>query len=371
MQRRISKNFCFFQDELRFPSTMERVLKFRDTQHEEERVKKLHGTGASQTDSGIDQNENDADDSDDENNEETSNPAQTLKKKKNAEKRRRRRAKKKTKSTERVKSSSDNEDSMPTDVEIEYVQEEIPIKKNDTTYGEFVKVFEIFQIGTETDADGDFHYDASGKKVPGSKVPLPRDKTNIEDNEDDDDDDENNSANNQDGKGKADGENQQNQKKSKKKMKRETRMSIAKLKQLVNRPDVVEMFDVTAKDPKILVHLKVRRNREEKRFRFGFILTILGDAKHRPGSSTLVRKAKIFTRKTWYRKAAFSTSGFHSTNWNHGDARSVTGKRTEQNSQTENERKSSTETRKNRHRLSKVARRFFSMANQTQNDNSR
>lgn len=91
-------------------------------------------------------------------------------------------------------------------------------------------------------------------------MPLPRDKTNIEDNEDDDDDDENNSANNQDGKGKADGENQQNQKKSKKKMKRETRMSIAKLKQLVNRPDVVEMFDVTAKDPKILVHLKATRN---------------------------------------------------------------------------------------------------------------
>ncbi|ROT85099.1 putative splicing factor 3B subunit 2 isoform X3 [Penaeus vannamei] len=38
------------------------------------------------------------------------------------------------------------------------------------------------------------------------------------------------------------------------------RMSIAELKQTVSRPDVVEMHDVTAKDPKLLVHLKATRN---------------------------------------------------------------------------------------------------------------
>ena len=32
---------------------------------------------------------------------------------------------------------------------------------------------------------------------------------------------------------------------------------MAQLKQLVDRPDVVEMHDVTAQDPKLLVHLKV------------------------------------------------------------------------------------------------------------------
>ena len=39
-----------------------------------------------------------------------------------------------------------------------------------------------------------------------------------------------------------------------------TRLSVAELKQLVNRPDVVEMHDVTARDPKLLVHLKSTRN---------------------------------------------------------------------------------------------------------------
>lgn len=47
---------------------------------------------------------------------------------------------------------------------------------------------------------------------------------------------------------------------SKKKLKKATRLSVAELKQLVNRPDVVEMHDVTARDPKLLVHLKSTRN---------------------------------------------------------------------------------------------------------------
>jgi len=52
----------------------------------------------------------------------------------------------------------------------------------------------------------------------------------------------------------------QEKKKSKKQVKRETRLSVAQLKQLVTRPDVVEMYDVTAKDPKLLVYLKATRN---------------------------------------------------------------------------------------------------------------
>jgi splicing factor 3B subunit 2 len=47
---------------------------------------------------------------------------------------------------------------------------------------------------------------------------------------------------------------------SKKKLKKLTRLSVAALKQLVNRPDVVEMHDVTANDPKLLVYLKATRN---------------------------------------------------------------------------------------------------------------
>ncbi|KAJ3012417.1 UNVERIFIED_CONTAM: Splicing factor 3B subunit 2 [Siphonaria sp. JEL0065] len=47
---------------------------------------------------------------------------------------------------------------------------------------------------------------------------------------------------------------------SKRKKKLEHRLSIAQLKQLVTKPDVVEWVDVTAADPKLLVHLKSYRN---------------------------------------------------------------------------------------------------------------
>lgn len=47
---------------------------------------------------------------------------------------------------------------------------------------------------------------------------------------------------------------------SKKKLKAQTRLSVAALKQLVQRPDVVEMHDVTAADPRTLVYLKSIRN---------------------------------------------------------------------------------------------------------------
>ena len=47
---------------------------------------------------------------------------------------------------------------------------------------------------------------------------------------------------------------------SKKKKKLMSRLSVAELKQLVQRPDVVEAHDVTASDPRLLVYLKAYRN---------------------------------------------------------------------------------------------------------------
>lgn len=44
---------------------------------------------------------------------------------------------------------------------------------------------------------------------------------------------------------------------SKKKRKSENRLKIAALKQLCPRPEVVEVWDVTAPDPQLLVYLKV------------------------------------------------------------------------------------------------------------------
>ncbi|CAD6573969.1 MAG: hypothetical protein CYPHOPRED_005251 [Cyphobasidiales sp. Tagirdzhanova-0007] len=47
---------------------------------------------------------------------------------------------------------------------------------------------------------------------------------------------------------------------SKRKMKKANRLSVAELKRLVTRPDVVDWVDVTALDPRLLVHLKSYRN---------------------------------------------------------------------------------------------------------------
>ena len=44
---------------------------------------------------------------------------------------------------------------------------------------------------------------------------------------------------------------------SKRKLRKLNRMSVAQLKQGVEKPEVVEMHDVTAQDPFLLVHLKV------------------------------------------------------------------------------------------------------------------
>lgn len=46
---------------------------------------------------------------------------------------------------------------------------------------------------------------------------------------------------------------------SRKQRKLRNRLSVAELKQLVQRPDVVEAHDVTAADPRMLVFLKVKR----------------------------------------------------------------------------------------------------------------
>lgn len=239
---------------------MERVLKFRDNQHEEDRVTKLHGGSNSQTDSGIEQNENNDDDSDASDDDQTDEKKNRhLLAKKAAKRRRRRQAKKKTKtpsSTTKTEENTDADDKA--NVQIEYVQEDLPVKLGDGYYKHFIEVFENFKLETNGDANGDLANLRNGKG-PGGKGMLPRDKTNLDDDIDDQSDDEDSKAAIQSDKKKKDAndDDEQNKKKSKKQLKRETRFSVAQLKQLVHRPDVVEIFDVTAKDPKLLVHLKV------------------------------------------------------------------------------------------------------------------
>ena len=50
---------------------------------------------------------------------------------------------------------------------------------------------------------------------------------------------------------------------SKRKLKKMITSRVAQLKLLVNRPDVVEMHDVTARDPQLLVQLKAYKNTVE------------------------------------------------------------------------------------------------------------
>ena len=129
------------------------------------------------------------------------------------------------------------------EVEIEYVQEKLDMEPSDPMYRTFAKIFDAFKLKDEDDEEGKKEAAADGaapseelKKVPK----LLEADDMIEEKEDDDDDDK---------KGL-----------SKRKLKKLNRLSVAELKQLVSRPDVVEMHDVTARDPRLLVHLKATRN---------------------------------------------------------------------------------------------------------------
>jgi len=80
---------------------------------------------------------------------------------------------------------------------------------------------------------------------------------------------------------------------SKRKLKKLTRLSVAELKQLVNRPDVVEMHDVTARDPKLLVQLKAHRNTVQVN---GFELQFTRYINKYVGAEALVFQTKISAR---------------------------------------------------------------------------
>ncbi|XP_065842219.1 splicing factor 3B subunit 2-like [Oscarella lobularis] len=132
----------------------------------------------------------------------------------------------------------ENENEKPDDVEIEYVSEPAAFDESNPIYADFSKIFEAFKIR-----------DPAVEPVEQEETKRAREiKAEKSDSSDDDE-----GFNDQK---KPDGE----QKLSKKKMKKMMRMGIADLKQKVVRPDLVEMHDVTAKDPVLLLDLKSTRN---------------------------------------------------------------------------------------------------------------
>jgi len=128
------------------------------------------------------------------------------------------------------------------DVEVEYIQEQLDLDPLDPMFRTFNKIFQAFKIvdpaeqkAMQEEEEARRHAEQF-KKVPK----LLEDDDMLED----------------DDKDATTGE----PKLSKRKLKKLNRLSVAELKQLVARPDVVEMHDVTARDPRLLVHLKSTRN---------------------------------------------------------------------------------------------------------------
>lgn len=140
------------------------------------------------------------------------------------------------------------------EVEIEYIQEIPSINDLEPMYRQFARVFEAFKL-TEPEPRPN---DAGDKGEPIGQYPpvtsmqttgnVPSKIPPLDDFDDD-------AGQQQQGTGENGAP-----RLSKRKLKRLTRLSVAELKQLVGRPDVVEMHDVTARDPKLLVQLKAYRN---------------------------------------------------------------------------------------------------------------
>lgn len=164
------------------------------------------------------------------------------KKKKRRKKNRKNRENEEKKEKEKEKDDKEKEESTANelqDVEIEYVQETIGLHELAPQYRQFFSIFESFKI-SENKAD-----------IAPPTLAMPTSlssKANLANDEFEDPDES------------EDKKIDDKTKLSKRKLKKLTRLSVAELKQLVQRPDVVEMHDVTARDPKLLVQLKAHRN---------------------------------------------------------------------------------------------------------------
>ncbi|CAK8688500.1 unnamed protein product [Clavelina lepadiformis] len=170
---------------------------------------------------------------------------QALKNKKKRERKKRRKAEV---LMEKYKSKHSNQiepDKKQTDhegaVELEYVTEDPDF--NDPQLFMFKKIFQAFKIADEVEQ--------AKKDSEISKTALAKSKEKIV---------EKVKAFGAESSDEEEATDDNKDKISKKKLRRMNRLSVAELKQLVIRPDVVEMHDVTAQDPKLLVHLKATRN---------------------------------------------------------------------------------------------------------------
>ena len=123
-------------------------------------------------------------------------------------------------------------------VEIEYVADAM-VDEQDPNYSEWMKIFEHFQKGKNTDDPAEVEEAAVTETAKEDEGEKKAEKKAADDSDDE-----------QEGAAKL----------SRKKWKLLNRLSISELKQMVKRPDVVEVWDVTSHDPRLLVFLKSYRN---------------------------------------------------------------------------------------------------------------
>lgn len=159
---------------------------------------------------------------------------------KNKKKKKRKKNRKKANDRDASGNNLNTETGEP-DADVEYIQESLGLHELAPQYRQFYHIFEAFKIADTKPA------------IPPPQLAIPTSlSTKLTPILGDQFQEEMEEA---DEKAKDD-----KSKLSKRKLKKLTRLSVAELKQLVNRPDVVEMHDVTARDPKLLVQLKAHRN---------------------------------------------------------------------------------------------------------------
>lgn len=247
-------------EEVALPPALEQALNYK-----EERAKEVgvvdEITGALEFSQEINSenlrttNDYDDDDEDDEEEEEEEQTVKLSTKDRKVAKRRKKKYKKKKKKQlkneqkekeKEISSSSDKENKIEKlDIEVEYIQETLSVFNLVPMYRQYAKVFENFKIPEPEQVSVD--------QVGGLEATLPsldlKKVPKLLEQEDDDDlkDKDENLPKGPD-------------KLSRRQFKKVTRLSVAELKQLVSRPDVVEMHDVTARDPHLLIQLKAHRN---------------------------------------------------------------------------------------------------------------
>ncbi|KAI4483723.1 hypothetical protein M0804_007983 [Polistes exclamans] len=177
-------------------------------------------------------------------------------KSKKKKKKKRKKSTNEKKELERKQEQIEDSKSKKDQPEIEYIQEIPSINDLEPMYRQFARVFEAF-ILTEPKPRPN---DAADKGEPIGQYPpvtsmqttgnVPSKIPPLDDFDDDVGQQQQQQGTGENGAPRL----------SKRKLKRLTRLSVAELKQLVGRPDVVEMHDVTARDPKLLVQLKAHRN---------------------------------------------------------------------------------------------------------------